>query len=113
VHEREAKYAAAGVDGLREVSRRLKICPTIIAAGSYPKRIAGVYDVGGGPHFGSGLTLDTATELYGEREYAPPGRCGSQETAVAIRYPQSAAVADNCANARHRGVGGCSMPAHR
>jgi hypothetical protein len=38
----------------------------IIAAGSYPKRIAGVYNVGG-PHFGSGLTLDTAAELYGQR----------------------------------------------
>jgi hypothetical protein len=28
----------------------------IIAAGSYPQRITGVYNVGGGPHFGSGLT---------------------------------------------------------
>jgi helix-turn-helix protein len=37
----------------------------IIAAGSYPKRIAGVYNVGGGPHFGSGLTIDTAAEQYG------------------------------------------------
>ena len=36
----------------------------IIAAGSYPKRIAGVYNVGGGPHFGSGLTIDTAAEQY-------------------------------------------------
>jgi hypothetical protein len=36
----------------------------IIAAGSYPRRIAGVYNVGGGPHFGSGLTIDTAAELY-------------------------------------------------
>jgi len=36
----------------------------IIAAGSYPRRIAGVYTVGGGPHFGSGLTIDTAAELY-------------------------------------------------
>jgi hypothetical protein len=36
----------------------------IIAAGSYPQRIAGVYNVGGGPHFGSGLTIDTAAELY-------------------------------------------------
>jgi hypothetical protein len=32
-------------------------------AGSYPKRIAGVYNVGGGPHFGSGLTTDTAAGL--------------------------------------------------
>ncbi len=30
----------------------------------YPKRIAGVYNVGGGPHFGSGLTIDTAAEIY-------------------------------------------------
>jgi hypothetical protein len=36
----------------------------IIEAGSYPKRIAGVYNVGGGPHFGSGLTIDTAAELH-------------------------------------------------
>ena len=36
----------------------------IIAARSYPKRIAGVYNVGGGPHFGSGLTIDTAAEIY-------------------------------------------------
>jgi hypothetical protein len=39
----------------------------IIAAGSYPKRIAGVYNLGGGPHFGSGLTLDTAGELFDTR----------------------------------------------
>jgi hypothetical protein len=37
----------------------------IIDAGSYPQRIAGVYNVGGGPHFGSGLTIDTAAELFG------------------------------------------------
>ena len=36
----------------------------IIAAGSYPKRIKGVYNIGGGPHFGSGLTIDTAAEKY-------------------------------------------------
>jgi hypothetical protein len=36
----------------------------IIAAGSYPKRIAGVYYTGGGPHFGSGLTIDTAAQLH-------------------------------------------------
>jgi hypothetical protein len=39
----------------------------IIAAGSYPKRIKGVYNVGGGPHFGSGLTIDTAGELFTNR----------------------------------------------
>jgi hypothetical protein len=37
----------------------------IIEAGSYPQRISGVYNVGGGPHFGSGLTIDTASELFG------------------------------------------------
>jgi hypothetical protein len=36
----------------------------IITAGSYPKRIDGVYNIGGGPHFGSGLTIDTAAEQY-------------------------------------------------
>jgi hypothetical protein len=36
----------------------------IIAAGSYPQQIAGVYNTGGGPHFGSGLTIDTAAEAY-------------------------------------------------
>jgi hypothetical protein len=36
----------------------------IIDAGSYPKRLKGVYSVGGGPHFGSGLTIDTAAEQY-------------------------------------------------
>ena len=36
----------------------------IIAAGSYPQRIAGVYNTGGGPHFGSGLTIDTTAEAY-------------------------------------------------
>ena len=28
------------------------------------KRITGVYNTGGGPHFGSGLTIDTAAEAY-------------------------------------------------
>jgi hypothetical protein len=36
----------------------------IIAAGSYPKRVKGTYNLGGGPHFGSGLTIDTAAELH-------------------------------------------------
>ena len=39
----------------------------IIAARSYPKRIAGVYNVGGGPHFGSGLTIDIAAQIYDNR----------------------------------------------
>jgi hypothetical protein len=37
---------------------------SIIDAGSYPQRIAGVYNVGGGPHFGTGLTIDNAAELH-------------------------------------------------
>jgi Helix-turn-helix family len=37
----------------------------IIDAGSYPQRLSGVYNVGGGPHFGSGLTIDTAAEVFG------------------------------------------------
>jgi hypothetical protein len=40
----------------------------IIAAGSYPQRIAAVYNTGGGPHFGPGLTIDSAAELYGTKE---------------------------------------------
>ena len=39
----------------------------IIAAGSYPQRIAGIYNVGGGPHFGSGLTIDIAAEQFGPK----------------------------------------------
>ena len=46
----------------------------IIAAGSNPKRIAGAYDIGGGPHFGSGLTVDTAAELYGRPTAKDRGR---------------------------------------
>jgi hypothetical protein len=30
-------------------------------------RSNGVYNVGGGPHFGSGLTVDTAAELFAKR----------------------------------------------
>ena len=37
----------------------------IIDAGSYPPRVAGVYGLGGGPHMGSGLTIDTAAEIFG------------------------------------------------
>ncbi len=36
----------------------------IIRGGSYPERIDGVYNVGGGPHFGPGLSIDTAAEQY-------------------------------------------------
>ena len=37
----------------------------IVEAGSYPPRISGVTNVGGGPHFGEGLTIDTALEQFG------------------------------------------------
>ena len=37
----------------------------IIDAGSYPPRVDGVYSLGGGPHMGPGLTIDTAAELLG------------------------------------------------
>ena len=36
----------------------------IVDHGSYPQRVAGVYNLGGGPHFGSGLTIDTSAELH-------------------------------------------------
>ena len=50
-------------DDLDELLKHLDAwAEAIIAAGSYPKRIKGVYNTGGGPHFGSGLTIDTAAE---------------------------------------------------
>lgn len=39
----------------------------IVAANSYPKRISGIYNIGGGPHFSSGLTVDTAAGLYEDK----------------------------------------------
>jgi hypothetical protein len=42
-------------------------CEAIIDAGSHPTRLEGVYNVGGGPHFGLGLTIDTAAELRGQK----------------------------------------------
>jgi hypothetical protein len=30
-------------------------------------QVYGVYNVGGGPHFGSGLTLDAAAELHRQK----------------------------------------------
>ena len=55
-------------DDLDELVKHLDAwSDAIIAAGSYPQRIAGVYNTGGGPHFGSGLTIDTAAELYGKK----------------------------------------------
>ena len=55
-------------DDLDELVEHLDVwSDAIITAGSYPQRNAGVYNAGGGPHFGSGLTLDTAAELYGRK----------------------------------------------
>jgi hypothetical protein len=55
-------------DDLEELLEHLDAwSEAIIAAGSYPQRIAGVYNVGGGPHFGSGLTIDTAAEQYANK----------------------------------------------
>ena len=52
-------------DDLDELLKHLDAwAEAIIAAGCYPKRINGVYNTGGGPHFGSGLTIDTAAEAY-------------------------------------------------
>jgi hypothetical protein len=52
-------------DDLDELLERLDAwSEAIIDAGSYPQRLAGVYNVGGGPHFGSGLTIDTAAEIF-------------------------------------------------
>jgi hypothetical protein len=52
-------------DDLDELLERLDAwSEAVIEAGSYPKRIAGVYNVGGGPHFATGLTIDTAAEQY-------------------------------------------------
>jgi hypothetical protein len=63
--ELERPVLAALGDDLEELLEHLDgWSEAIIAAGSYPKRIAGVYNVGGGPHFGSGLTIDTAAEQY-------------------------------------------------
>jgi hypothetical protein len=55
-------------DGLDELLEHLDTwSEAITAAGSYPQRIASVYNGGGGPHFGSGLTIDTAGEQYANR----------------------------------------------
>ena len=52
-------------DDLDELLQHLDAwAEAIIAAGSYPKRINGVYNTGGGPHFGSGLTIDTAAAAH-------------------------------------------------
>ena len=55
-------------DDLEELLEHLDAwSEAIIAAGSSPQRIAGVYNVGGGPHLGSGLTIDTAAEQYADK----------------------------------------------
>ena len=36
----------------------------IVDNGSYPQRVAGVYNLGGGPHFGTGLTIHTAAQIH-------------------------------------------------
>jgi helix-turn-helix protein len=65
IDELERTVLGALGDDLDELLRYLDgWSEAIIAAGSYPQRIAGVYNIGGGPHFGSGLTLDTAAEQY-------------------------------------------------
>jgi len=62
----ERPLLAALGDDLDELLEHLDAwSEAIIDAGSYPQRIAGVYNVGGGPHFGSGLTIDTAAAQYG------------------------------------------------
>jgi hypothetical protein len=53
----------------------------VIAAGSYPKRIAGVYNVGGGSHVGPGLTIDTAAGLYEHRLKVSVGAKGAARSA--------------------------------
>ena len=64
---RDADAAAFG-DDLDELLNHLDAwSEAIITAGSYPQRIAGVYSTGGGPHFGSGLTIDTVAEAYENR----------------------------------------------
>jgi hypothetical protein len=66
--ELERMLLAALGDDLAELLDHLDAwSEAIIEAGSYPQRIAGVYNVGGGPHFGSGLTIDTAAESFGIR----------------------------------------------
>jgi hypothetical protein len=37
------------------------------STGSYPQRIAGVYNVGGGARFGVSLTIDAAAAIFGSR----------------------------------------------
>jgi hypothetical protein len=67
--ELERPLLAALGDDLDELLEHLDAwSEAIIEAGSYPKRLSGVYNVGGGPHFGPGLTIDTTAEQYAGRD---------------------------------------------
>ncbi|MFD3534592.1 hypothetical protein [Streptomyces sp. NPDC058664] len=67
--ELERPLLAALGDDLDELLEHLDAwSEAIIEAGSYPQRISGVYNVGGGPHIGSGLTIDTAAEIFGNAD---------------------------------------------
>ena len=71
--ELERPVIAALGDDLDELLDHLDAwSEAIIAADCYPKRIAGTYNIGGGPHFGSGLTIDTAAALFAAVGYARP-----------------------------------------
>ena len=50
--EAHAAYQELGIDARPPV------------ADSFPRRLAGTYNVGGEAHVGSGLTIDTAAELH-------------------------------------------------
>ena len=63
--EMERPIVEALGDDLEGLLDNLGACShAIIAAGSYPRRVAGVTNTGGGPHLGSGLTIDTAAERH-------------------------------------------------
>lgn len=69
--ELERPIVEALGDELDELLDRLEPwSEAIIDAGSYPQRVKGVYYTGGGPHLGSGLSLDTAAELFGQKASA-------------------------------------------
>ena len=65
--ELDDRYQRARRRPRRTARTSRSLVEAIIAAGSYPKRVAGVYNVGGGPHFGSELTIDSAAEYYKTR----------------------------------------------
>ena len=62
--ELERPLVEAVGDNLDELLEALDAwSEAVISSGSYPQRIAGVYNVGGGPHFGAGLTIDSAAAV--------------------------------------------------